>query len=83
MWACSQWYTMTGDPLDRFGWIQMTAHYIRALVCFSLSRALAHPGTPEHEAACALARALEDRVMQRDPGALVTLPATGVTPRND
>ena len=22
MWACSQWYTMTGDPLDRFGWIQ-------------------------------------------------------------
>ena len=61
----------------------MTAHYIRALVCFSLSRALARPGTPEHEASCALALALEDRVMQRDPGALVTLPATGVTPRND
>ncbi len=56
---------------------------LQALVLFAVARALARPGTLEHEAASALARALEDRVMQRDPGALVTLPTTGLTPRND
>jgi len=56
---------------------------LQALVLFGLARALARPGTPEHEAAAALELAMAARVSASDPGVPATHDATELTPRND